>query len=151
MLNHSVTSRKPWFIRVLCDAGCPILFCPIRQNAPVLGASTGDWGKPGTISVDNGPEYISKTLRIWAEKHGVTIQHIQPVQPQQNVYVERYNWTVRYKWLGQYVIESIEEAQDQALKWLWPYNNDRPNMGIGGITLAMKLLLKAARSDKMAA
>jgi transposase InsO family protein len=33
----------------------------------------------------------------------------------------------------------IEEAQDFATKWLWAYNNDRPNMGIGGITLAQKL------------
>ena len=47
-----------------------------------------EWrGKRGTIRVDNGPEYISETLRIWAEKQGITIQHIQPGQPQQNAYV----------------------------------------------------------------
>ena len=90
-----------------------------------------------------GPEYISETLRIWAEKQGITIQHIQPGQPQQNAYVERYNRTVRHEWLDQYIIESIEEAQDQATQWLWTYNNDRPNMGIGGITPAMKLKMAA--------
>ncbi|MEY3003730.1 MAG: hypothetical protein RLZZ491_906 [Pseudomonadota bacterium] len=57
-----------------------------------------------------GPEYISEKLRIWAEKQGITIQHIQPGQPQQNAYVERYNRTVRHEWLDQYIIESIEEA-----------------------------------------
>jgi putative transposase len=47
-----------------------------------------EWrGKPGTIRVDNGPEYISEKLMKWAEKHGVTIQHIQPAQPQQNGYI----------------------------------------------------------------
>ena len=103
-----------------------------------------EWrGKPGTIRVDNGPEYISEKLRKWAEKHGVTIQHIQPGQPQQNAYVERYNRTVRHEWLDQYIIESIEEAQDQATQWLWTYNNDRPNMSIGGITPAMKLKMAA--------
>ena len=103
-----------------------------------------EWrGKPGTIRVENGPEYISETLRKWAEKHTVSIQHIQPGQPQQNVYVERYNRTVRPEWLDQYIIESIEEAQDQATQWLWTYNNDRPNMGIGGITPAMKLKMAA--------
>jgi len=90
-----------------------------------------------------GPEYISETLRIWAEKQGIAIQHIQPGQPQQNAYVERYNRTVRHEWLDQYIIESIEEAQDQATQWLWTYNNDRPNMGIGGITPAMKLKMAA--------
>ena len=34
----------------------------------------------------------------WAEKHGVTIQHIQPGQPQQNACIERYNRTVRHEW-----------------------------------------------------
>jgi len=30
------------------------------------------------------------------------------------------------------------EAQDQATEWLWTYNNERPNMGIGGMTPAKK-------------
>ena len=34
---------------------------------------------------------------------------------------------------------TIEQAQEEATKWLWTYNNERPNMGIGGITPAMKL------------
>ena len=73
----------------------------------------------------------------------ITIQHIQPGQPQQNAYIERNNRTVRHEWLDQYIIESIEEAQDHATQWLWTYNNDRPNMGIGGITPAMKLKMAA--------
>jgi putative transposase len=75
--------------------------------------------------------------------HGVTIQHIQPGQPRQNAYTERYNRTVRHEWLDQYIIETIEEAQDHATQWLWTYNNDRPNMGIGGITPAQKLKMAA--------
>jgi putative transposase len=47
--------------------------------------------------------------------------------------------TVRGEWLGQYIFEAIEEAQDQATEWLWTYNNERPNMGIGGMTPDMKL------------
>jgi putative transposase len=54
-------------------------------------------GRPGTIRVDNGPECISEKLLKWAEKHGVTIQHIQPGQPQENAYTERYNRTVRHE------------------------------------------------------
>ena len=103
-----------------------------------------EWrGKPGTIRVDNGPEYISGKLLEWAEKRKITIQHIQPGQPQQNAYIERYNRTVRHEWLDQYIIETIEEAQDFATQWLWTYNNDRPNMGIGGLTPAQKLKMAA--------
>ncbi len=92
----------------------------------------------------------------WAEKQGVAILHIQPGQPQQNAYIERYNRTVRQEWLDQYIIESIEpygdcrqspagqrKAQDHATQWLWTYNNDRPNMSSGGITPAQKLKMAA--------
>ncbi len=43
----------------------------------------------------------------------------------------------------QYIIENIEEAQDHATQWLWTYNNDRQNMGIGGVTPAQKLKMAA--------
>lgn len=103
-----------------------------------------EWrGKPCTIRVDNGPEYISHALLEWAEKRSITLAHIQPGQPQQNAYIERYNRTVRHEWLDQYIINSIEEAQHFATQWLWTYNNDRPNMGIGGITPAQKLKMAA--------
>ena len=70
-----------------------------------------EWrGKPGTIRVDNRPEYISGKLLIWDEKLGISIQHVQPGQPHQNAYIERYTLRVRHEWLDQYIIETIEEA-----------------------------------------
>lgn len=116
---------------------------PAERVIRSLDRIIGWRGKPGTIRVDNGPEYISGKLMEWAEKRKIIIQHIQPGQPQQNAYIERYNRTVRHEWLDQYIIETIEEAQDCATKWLWTYNNDRPNMGIGGCTPAMKLKMAA--------
>lgn len=96
-------------------------------------------GVPLAIRVDNGPEYISSQLLQWAENHGIAIRHIQPGKPQQNAYIERYNRTVRHEWLNQYVFQSIREVQNTATQWLWTYNNERPNMGLGGITPAQKM------------
>ena len=99
-----------------------------------------EWrGKPKAIRCDNGPEYISHALAEWAEKHGIALMFIQPGNPQQNAYIERYNRTVRYDWLNQHMFMSIDEAQKSATEWLWTYNNERPNMAIGGITPAQKL------------
>lgn len=99
-----------------------------------------EWrGKPYAIRVDNGPEYVSGKLMEWAEKQGITLNHIQLGKPQQNTYVERYNRTVRHEWLDQNIIESIEGAQEFATQWPWTYNSERPNMGIGGFTPAQKL------------
>ena len=103
-----------------------------------------EWrGAPKAIRVDNGPEYISGRLMERAEDKGITLTYIQPGKPQQNAYVERYNRTVRHEWLGLYIFETIEEVQNIATEWLWTYNNERPNMGIGGITPAMKLRMAA--------
>jgi putative transposase len=95
------------------------------------------------IRVDNGPEYVSGLLKAWAVTRSIHIEYIQPGKPQQNAYIERYNRTVRHEWLDQNIFETREEAQDQATKWLWTYNNDRPDMPVGGITPAMKLKITA--------
>jgi len=102
-----------------------------------------EWrGKPERIRCDNGPEFISHTLKKWTDKHKIKLEFIQPGNPQQNGYVERYNRTVRYSWLSQYLFESIEEVQDYATRWLWFYNNERPNKANGGFP--PKMMLKAA-------
>lgn len=102
-----------------------------------------EWrGKPQSIRVDNGPEYISGKLMAWAERMGIHIQYIHPGKPQQNA-LSSATTERRHEWLDQNIFETIEEAQEQATNWLWTYNNDRPNMAIGGITPAMKLKMAA--------
>lgn len=99
-----------------------------------------EWrGKPKAIRCDNGPEYISHQLMAWANKHRIQLQYIQPGKPQQNAYVERFNRTVRHEWLDQHLFDSIAHAQTTATQWLWLYNNERPNMALGGITPVQKL------------
>ncbi len=50
---------------------------------------------------------------------GHAVRYIQPGNPQQNVYIERFNRTVRYDWLGHYLFESLNELQEFATNWLW--------------------------------
>jgi putative transposase len=92
-----------------------------------------EWrGKPGPIRVpsrahaahDPAGQWVT-----WASSHGVSIVHIQPGQPQQNADIDRSNRAVRHEWLDQYLIESLEEAQDHATQWRWTYNNDSPSNG----------------------
>lgn len=105
-----------------------------------------EWrGKPGTIRVDNGPEYISGKLMEWAEEkggydpaHPSPLSHmlacvaVQRDKPQQNAYIERYNRTVRHDWLDQYIIESIEVAARFAVSFAaTPSVNVTPSMTKG--------------------
>ena len=100
-----------------------------------------EWrGKPGMIRCDNGPEYISEELKRWAKQEGITLGYIQPGNPQQNAYIERFNRTVRYDWLGHYLFESLNDLQEFATNWLWVYNHERPNMALGGYTPKQRLM-----------
>ena len=99
-----------------------------------------EWrGKPAALRCDNGPEYLSNTLVQWANKKQITLLYIQPGKPTQNAYVERFNRTVRHEWLDMHSFESVEHAQALATQWLWQYNNERPNMAIGGVPPVYKL------------
>ena len=103
-----------------------------------------EWrGRPKAIRGDNSPEYISTAVTQWAEQRGIRLEYIQPGKPQQNAYIERYNRTVSYAWLSQYLFETIDEVREFATRWLWSYNNERPNMAPGGITPMQKLALAA--------
>ena len=84
-----------------------------------------------------------KILASWSEKHNVKLSFIQPGKPQQNAYVERYDRMVRGDLLNQHLFRTITEVQEFATKWLWSYNNERPNMAIGVISPKQKLALVA--------
>lgn len=52
-------------------------------------------GLPGVLRVDNGPEFLSSDFVAWAESAGMFILYIQPGEPNQNAYIERFNRTYR--------------------------------------------------------
>lgn len=58
----------------------------------------------------------------WTRSAGIKIEFIQPGHPQQNAYIERFNRTVRYEWLGQYHWRTLGEIQDRATQWMWIHN-----------------------------
>lgn len=87
---------------------------------------------PTAIRCDNGPEFTSHEFQNWAAKKGICIEYIQPGKPQQNAYIERYNRTVRYGLLNQYLFKDIREVQNSAMTWLWFYNHERPHAANGG-------------------
>ncbi|QJQ52239.1 transposase [Vitreoscilla sp. C1] len=87
---------------------------------------------PNTIRCDNGPEFTSHEFQAWAEQKGIRIEYIQPGKPQQNAYIERYNRTVRYGLLNQYLFNNLNDVEDHATRWLWFYNHERPHQANGG-------------------
>jgi len=89
-------------------------------------------GKPKRIRSDNGPEYISDLMAAWCKQQGIEHVFTQPGNPQQNAYVERFNRTVRYECLNQYLFRDLNEVQDYTTDWQYFYNHERPHMSVNG-------------------
>ena len=53
-------------------------------------------------------------------------------------YVERFSRTVRQEYPEMNEFATLGDVQHLSTEWAWMYNHERPNMAIGGITLAMK-------------
>ena len=90
-------------------------------------------GAPLSIRLDNGPELIAQALCDWAAAKGIELRHIQPGQPTQNAYVERFNKTYRTEVLDCYVFDSLAEVRAMTADWLQRYNHHRPHEALGRV------------------
>jgi len=61
-----------------------------------------DRALPDVLRVDHGPEFLSGEFVAWAESVGMMIHYIQPGEPNQNAYIERFNRTYRNDLLDLY-------------------------------------------------
>lgn len=100
-----------------------------------------EWrGKPESIRVDNGPEFIAQPLAEWAEKNKIKLTFIQKGKPHQNGYIERFNKTFRQEVLDAYAFDNLRQARRLASAWMWIYNNERPHGSLQYMTPVQFLL-----------
>ncbi len=105
---------------------------PAERVIRVLDQITEWRGKPKSIRVDNGPEFISSALGLWCEEKEIHLQFIQPGKPTQNAYIERFNGSFRRDVLDAYLFEDIRQVRQLAEEWMEDYNHHRPHDGLGG-------------------
>jgi putative transposase len=91
-------------------------------------------GVPKTIQVDNGPEFISKSVDLWAWSHGVELDFSRPGKPTDNALIESFNGKFREACLNQHWFQSLEEARERIEAWRRQYNEERPHRALGGKT-----------------
>ena len=93
-----------------------------------------DHGRPRTIRVDNGPEFISRDLDLWAYMNGVTLDFSRPGKPTDNSFIEAFNGKVRAECIDQNWFLSLADAQVKCEAFRHEYNTQRPHSSIGNKT-----------------
>jgi putative transposase len=80
-----------------------------RRSGDVVAAldcAAVEVGYPGTIRLDNGPEFISKELDLWT----VTLDFSRSIKPTDNAFIETFNSKFRGECLNTNWFLSLDEA-----------------------------------------
>ncbi len=95
---------------------------------------TQTYGRPGSIRVDQGPEFISKDLDLWAYLNGVALGFSRPGKPTDNAFAEAFNGKVRAECIDQNWFLPVKDARPKCEAYRHEYNNERPHSSIGNMT-----------------
>ncbi len=74
------------------------------------------------ITVDNGPEFRSKALDVWAHQHYMQLVFSRPGKPVGNTFNEAFNGRVRDECLNQHWFRSLADARGTIEAWRASYN-----------------------------
>ena len=88
-------------------------------------------GFPATIRVDQGTEFVSRDLDLWAYQRGVTLDFSRPGKPTDNAFIEAFNGRFRAECLNAHWFLSLADAQKKVEDWRRYYNEERPHGSIG--------------------
>ena len=110
------------------------LSLPGARVVRVLERLAKERGLPEAIRVDNGPEFVSDTIRRWCEHKGLRLDYIQPGKPMQNGHAESFNGKFRDECLNTHWFTTLRQARSIIESWRIDYNGARPHSALGYAT-----------------
>ena len=115
----------------LCPAADPRFTYRGEDVVQTLERVCGRIGYPKTIRVDNGSEFVSRDLDLWAYANDVTLDFSRPGKPTDNGFIEAFNSKLRAECLNAHWFMSLADAREKLEDWRRHYNEDRPHSAIG--------------------
>ena len=90
-----------------------------------------DVGYPQSIRVDQGSEFISRELDLWAYQKNVILDFSRPGKPTDNAFIESFNGKLRAECLNAHWFMSLDDARSKLEAWRRDYNEVRPHSALG--------------------
>jgi len=88
-------------------------------------------GTPRILFCDNGSEFTSQAMDLWAYHNRVKIDFSRPGKPTDNAYIESFNGTLRAECLDAHWFGDLAEACQRIEAWKLEYNASRPHRALG--------------------
>ena len=89
------------------------------------------YGVPGYIRSDNGPEFIATKVQRWLRDNQIKAIYIDPGSPWQNGYIENFHSRFRDECLSREMLLNLREARVVIMDWRQHYNRERPHNRLG--------------------
>jgi putative transposase len=97
----------------------------------VLNRIKSQRGVPKLLYCDNGSEFSSQAMDLWAYQNGVRIAFSRPGKPTDNAFVESFNGTFRAECLDAHWFTTLTETRQIIETWRREYNESRPHRALG--------------------
>ncbi len=88
-------------------------------------------GYPQSIRVDQGSEFVSRDLDLWAYQKGVVLDFSRSGKPTDNAFIESFNGKFRAECLNAHWFLTLDDARSKMEAWRRDYNDVRPHSALG--------------------
>lgn len=137
MYDELFDGRRIWVLTIVDNFSrvSPGLWAGRQAKATdvvnALGSAVAKFGCPQRIRLDNGSQFTSKEMDLWAYANDVVLDFSRPGKPTDNAYSEAFNSRFRLECLNQHWFLDIEDARAKIEAWRQDYNTVRPHGAIG--------------------
>ena len=101
------------------------------QVLGVLEQAMIQYGVPGYIRSDSGPEFIATKVQQWLHDSQIKAIYIDRGSPWQNGYIESFHRRFRDVCLSREMLLNLREARVVIADWRQHYNRERPHSRLG--------------------
>lgn len=105
-------------------------------------------GFPTAIRGDQGTEFVSRDLDLFAYQRGVTLAFSRPGKPTDDSGIESFNGKFRAECLNAHWFMSLPDAREKAKAWRRDYTERQPHSAIGNKPLRMLVNRSSACSPR---
>lgn len=100
----------------------------------VLSRIAAERSSPKRIYCDNGSEFSSRLVDLWAYANKVVMEFSRPGKPTDNAFIESFNGTLRDECLNVHWFDDLTDAKIKLQAWQREYNESRPHRSLNELS-----------------